>query len=40
MTARAISFLIWWRKNLPSTIDDMIRMQKQFNKERKKNKNE
>ena len=29
-------FLIEYRKNLPSSIDDMIRMQKQFNKERKK----
>ena len=29
-------FLIEYRKNLPSTIDDMIRMQKQFNKERNK----
>jgi hypothetical protein len=36
MTLKAISFLIWWRKNIPSTIDDMIRMQKQFNKERNK----
>jgi len=36
MTPRMISFLIWYRKNLPSSIDDMIRMQKQFNKERKK----
>ena len=31
-------FLIEYRKNLPSTIDDMIRMQKQFNKERNKKK--
>jgi hypothetical protein len=29
MTLKAISFLIWWRKNLPSTIDDMIKMQEQ-----------
>jgi hypothetical protein len=36
MTPRMISFLIWYRKNLPSSIDDMIRMQKQFNKERNK----
>jgi hypothetical protein len=29
-------FLIEYRKNLPSTIDDMIRMQEQYNKERNK----
>jgi hypothetical protein len=31
-------FLIEYRKNLPSSIDDMIRMQKQYNKERNKRK--
>ena len=40
MTLHMHLFLIEYRKNLPSTIDDMIRMQKQFNKERKKNKND
>jgi hypothetical protein len=34
MTLHMLLFLIEYRKNLPSTIDDMIRMQKQFNKER------
>jgi hypothetical protein len=36
MTLKAILFLIWWRKNIPSSIDDMIRMQEQYNKERNK----
>jgi hypothetical protein len=36
MTLHMLLFLIEYRKNLPSTIDDMIRMQKQFNKERNK----
>ena len=40
MTLHMYMFLVEYRKNLPSTIDDMIRMQKQFNKERKKNKND
>ena len=36
MTLDMLLFLIEYRKNLPSSIDDMIRMQKQFNKERNK----
>jgi len=36
MTLHMYMFLVEYRKNLPSTIDDMIRMQKQFNKERNK----
>jgi hypothetical protein len=36
MTLHMLLFLIEYRKNLPSTIDDMIRMQEQYNKERNK----
>jgi len=36
MTLDMLLFLIEYRKNLPSSIDDMIRMQKQYNKERNK----
>jgi hypothetical protein len=34
MSLHMYLFLIEYRKNLPSTIDDMIRMQKQLNKKR------
>jgi hypothetical protein len=36
MTLYMLLFLIEYRKNLPSSIDDMIRMQEQYNKERNK----
>jgi hypothetical protein len=35
MTLHMYMFLVEYRKNLPSTIDDMIRMQKKFNKQKK-----